>query len=107
MTILSHAIFEKIKRSRRDELTPVNQEIVLADGAPLQVKGRCRLQISLGTFSFNHKVVIDDISTEGILDLDFLKHHKCLVDVSLGKLYVGGMEHELQLQGHLGCFNVS
>ena len=107
MTIFSHAIFEKIERSRRNELTPVKQEIVLADGTPLQVKGRCQLQISLGTFSFTHDVVIADISTEGILGLDFLKQHKCLVDVSLGKLYVGGMEHELQLQGHLGCFNVS
>ena len=45
MTIFSHAIFEKIERSRRDKLTPVKQEIVLADGAPLQVKGRCQLQI--------------------------------------------------------------
>jgi hypothetical protein len=103
MTIFSHAIFEKIERSRRDKLTLVKQEIVLADGAPLQVRGQCQLQISLGTFFFTHDVVITDISTERILGLDFLKQHKCLVDVSLGKLYVGGMEHELQLQGHLGC----
>ena len=25
----------------------------------------------------------------------------------MGKLYVGGIEQELQLQGHLGCFNIS
>lgn len=52
-------------------------------------------------------IVVVDISVDGILGLDFLKQNKCLVDVVLVKMYVEGIEYELQIKGYLGCFRVS
>jgi hypothetical protein len=56
---------------------------------------------------FCFEVVLVDISTDGILGLDFLKRNKCLVDISSVKMYVEGTVPELQLEGHLGFFRVS
>lgn len=107
LTILSHSVYENITKPEEDELTPVTQSIILADGALLQTKGKCDFLISIGNSEFEVTTVVADISADGILGLDFLKQNKCLVDVASAKMYVEGTEHELQLKGHLGCFNVS
>lgn len=107
LTILSHKVYENITKSKGNALAPSTQSIILADGALLQTKGKCDLQINIGSSEFEVTTVVADINTDGILGLDFLKRNKCLVDVASAKMYVEGTEHELQIKGHLGCFSVS
>lgn len=106
MTILYHKGYENITKSKGKALASSTQSIVLADCA-LQAIGKCGIQINIGNSEFEFTIVVADINTDGILSLDFLKKNRCLVDVASAKMYIGESEHELQMKGHLGCFNVS
>jgi hypothetical protein len=66
-------------------LMPVTKKIILADGTPLQVHGKCTFHFALGNHDFSFEAVVADISTDGILGLAFLKCNKCLVVISSAK----------------------
>ena len=52
LTILSYKVYENLTKPEEDELTPVTQSIILADGALLQTKGKCDFLISIGNSEF-------------------------------------------------------
>lgn len=105
MTILYHKGYENITKSKGKALASRTQSIVLADCA-LQAIGKCGIQINIGNSEFEFTIVVADINTDGILSLDFLKKNRCLVDVASAKMCIGESEHELQLNGHLGCVSL-
>lgn len=106
LSILGDRIFEKIKKAGHWCLEPVAQNIVGADGTPLEVKGKGNFRIQLGEYKFECTAVVANIKADGILGLDFLKSSHCLVDISQNKMYIRGVEHELQLRGHIGCSHI-
>ena len=54
------------------------------------VLGSTNLPLQLGTSVFSTAIVIaDDLTTEGILGLDFLESHGCTIDVSRRVLQCG------------------
>ncbi|XP_061165068.1 uncharacterized protein LOC133174043 [Saccostrea echinata] len=97
---------EKVK-SVNIPLETVSQNIVAADGTPLKVKGRGNFLIKLGDHEFDCQAVMANIKTDGILGLDFLQSSQCLVDIARTKMFASGVEHDLHLQGQIGCFRVS
>lgn len=108
LTIRSNKMLENVHGIKAIELKSVTQKIVVADGTPLQVQSKCAFKYTLEDHITTFEAIVAHIGVNGILGLDFLKQNKCLVSVSLhGKMYVGGIENELQLEGHLGCFRVS
>lgn len=76
LIILSYKVYENLTKHEEDELTPVTQSIILADGALLQTEGKCDFLISVGNSEFEVMTVVVDISADGILGLDFLKRNK-------------------------------
>lgn len=107
LTILSDQLYAETNQSGRIGLSPITQKIVGADGAPLTVQGKGLFYIKLGSQEFKTEAVIANIKADGIIGLDFLQTNQCLVDVCKTKMYVHGVEHELELQGNIGCFRVS
>ena len=78
-------------KSRReyDKLEPWTKKLVSVDGSPVSVLGCCRIRITIGSETFHHTVlVVDNLTTEGILGLDFLKEYRCLVDLGENKLKI-------------------
>lgn len=104
---MSYKVYENLIKPDEDALDPSTQSIIIAIGAFLQSKEKCDLQISIGNSEFKFTTVVAHSNTDGILGLNFLKKNRCLVDVASAKKYIRESENELQLKGHLGCFNVS
>lgn len=106
LTILADRIFENMEKAGRISLETVAQNIVGADGTPLEVKGKGNFRIQLGEYKFECTAVVANIKADGILGLEFLKSSHCVIDVSQSKMCIQGVEHELQLQGHIGCSHI-
>ena len=60
------------------------QRLVGVDGTPLQVEGCGKIKLKFGQTVFDHH--IDSLTSEGILGLDFLQRHKCVVNLEEGIL---------------------
>ena len=65
--------------------------------------GCCQIRITMGSNTFHHAVlVVDTLTTEGILGLDFLKKHKCSVDLGENMLKVSQSSVCIPLEHNAG-----
>ena len=56
-------------------------KLISVDGSPLHIHGHAGVKINLGDMEFSHHVVIaEDLSSEGILGLDFLEVQGCTIN---------------------------
>ena len=52
------------------------------DGIPISVRGSTSIQFAMNSMEFEHEfVLVDHITAEAILGLDFLEGNKCVVDL--------------------------
>ena len=59
------------------------QQFVGVNGSPLVIRGWKQVEVNLLQGSFQHKVLVaDSLMSGGILGLDFLQEHGCVVDLS-------------------------
>ena len=107
VTLLSKRVFDQIKNSSEDiTVEESNQEIMTAEGKPLKVYGVANLDITLGLSKYQRKMVVADISVDGILGLDFMNGYNTILNVSEKTLSINGERHSLELEGRLGCYRV-
>ena len=85
LTILNKSVWDKCKQSE-DQLEPWDQQsLVGAEGTTLRVHVSACVQWEVDGKVFSHTVVIvDPLTTEAILGLDFLKG--CMIDLVSHKL---------------------
>ena len=58
------------------------QRLVGVKGTPLQVCGTAQVELKLGEETFQSRVVVvDGLTADVILGLDFLEAHSCTVDI--------------------------
>ena len=62
----------------------------LADGQPLTCYAQVIMPLKIGNVLVNHPVLVSDIADQAILGLDFLKAHKCQIDVSIHEFNILG-----------------
>lgn len=53
------------------------------------------------------EAIVAKLKIDGILGLDFMKAHHCLVDVGKEVLVVNGREKRLSTEGFLGCYRIT
>ena len=57
--------------------------LVEVDGHPIQIRGSVTVPVTFAGTTFNQEFVIaDNITAEGILGMDFLENHKCIVNIA-------------------------
>ena len=73
-------------------------KLVSADGSPLTVHGRARvnLQVEGETMAID-AAIVSPLTTEAILGLDFLREHKALIDIPQKLLYLRDKQCTLPL----------
>ena len=78
------------RHSTVHELEPLLQRrLVSVDGAPLHVFGTAQVSLMVaGVQCTTNLVVVDGLTVEGILGLDFLQQYQCSVDVAKQHLYL-------------------
>ena len=68
------------------------------EGTPLSVRGEANAEVLLGGETFRVSViVVDQLSSDAILGLDFLKDHQCTINIASRELFVNGGELKLPL----------
>ena len=72
------------------------------DGSQLRVFGQARLPLVIGTATISTSVVVvDAMTTEGILGMDFLRQHQCTIDIPCNCLLLANQGIKVPLQGHV------
>ena len=88
VTLLSWAVYERCPSP--SELCPLsNQTLVSVNGAPLAARGSIQTSISINGVPLSASVVVvDGLTSEAILGLDFLQRHHCTIDTESWVLLV-------------------
>lgn len=70
--LLAKRVFDEIKKTH-DILTTEepHQDIMIAEGKPFKLNGTVTLNVTLGSSRCQRKLIIEDITVDGILGLDF------------------------------------
>ena len=85
------------------ELMPAQQQLVGVDGNPLRVRGTAIACISLGGKNFTVTVtIVDDMTAEAILGMDFLAAEDCAIDVGRRTLSIRSQQLQLELHSEKG-----
>ena len=65
--------------------------LVSVDGSALQILGGAKVTLMVGAEAVSSYVVVtDNLTAEGILGIDFLRHNRCIIDLSSSTLTLGG-----------------
>ena len=65
------------------------RRLIGVNGTPLQICGCSTVELAIGTTSFHQQIIIvNDMTTEAILGLDFLEQHKCIIDTNTRMLHI-------------------
>ena len=83
VTLLQTDIWGRIQRQKPSALNPwMGPKLVGADGRPLQVRGCKQLTVTIAGQKFESQVIIaDSLTAEGILGLNLLQAHYCMIDL--------------------------
>ena len=72
------------------KLGMVSEPVVSANGQPLDIKGKCELEIFLGGVSVVHPVLVAaDVTQDCLLGIDFLGKHNCTIDLKGRSIKIG------------------
>ena len=70
-----------------------HSNLVGVDGHPIHVRGVVTIPLTISSTVFNQEFVIaDNITAEGILGMDFLEEHKCILDMAKRQVTVNQSE---------------
>ena len=76
--------------------TSTRRRLVDARGEDIPVFGEATVEICLGDFSTLHTFVEAAIRDDVVLGMDFLEHHRCIVDLRACRLSIAGVSVELE-----------
>ena len=87
ITIMRSGVYKSIPESRRPQLRPVVDIMVLADGeSSLPFDGCARFKVVLDGHTVEHTVWVADIGADAILGLEFMRSHNYHLDIRNGVL---------------------
>ena len=85
-------------------------ELRMADGGVVRTLGSVNLCMKIGTdnLSMEHKMVVAPVEAPAVLGLDFLRAHRCILDVDGCTLRVGGAVHACHsITDMPACYRIS
>ena len=73
-TLVSTALYHRIPEKERPEIGPA-RNMTAADGSPLEVLGRAKFDLELGTLQLRREFTIAGITDDILLGADVLQNH--------------------------------
>jgi len=90
VSLVSSEVWDRIKPSSAPRMNPVGLRLVGVDGAPLHIRGSVIVELEISAKTFKQEVIIvDALTSEGILGLNFLEANNCVLDLGRGELCSG------------------
>ena len=103
VTLLQRRIWDQMKQSEAVLEPWTGQRLVGVEGTPLQVCGTVQVELKLGEEIFQTRVVVvDGLTVDVILGLDFLETHSCTVDIGRKTLHFTNRGTSVILHGSQG-----
>ena len=91
VSLVSSKVWNHIKPSTAPRMNSVNLRLVGVDGAPLQIQGSVTVELEISGKIFKQElIVVNALTSEGILGLNFLEANSCVLDLVWGELLFGG-----------------
>ena len=88
VTLVHYRVLQKAKRDFK--LGLLSEPVVSANGQPLDIKGKCELEIFLGGLTVVHQVLVAaDVMQVCLLGIDFLGKHNCTIDFNRKTIKIG------------------
>ena len=72
--------------------TGVDGEVVSTNDTPVKVFGQTSVQLKIADEAWTQDLIIADIHEDGILGMDFLLKHKCIINLQTRAISIPGME---------------
>jgi len=91
VSLVSSKVWNRIKPPTVPRMNSVNLRLVGVDGAPLQIQGSVTVDLEISGKIFKQElIVVNALTSEGILGLNFLEANSCVLDLARGELLSGG-----------------
>ncbi|CAG2193408.1 unnamed protein product [Mytilus edulis] len=103
VSLISKKMFDSMKSQ---VLSPMDREILTANGSPLILFGKLLIDIDLNGHVCSNIAVVADLNVDGILGIDFQRSHNCVINITKGSIWVNGRENRLHFEGQIGCYRV-
>ncbi|XP_056022140.1 uncharacterized protein LOC130055016 [Ostrea edulis] len=107
VTLMSESLYKRLPMSVRPNLHTVTQNIMTANSTALSVHRKPEFNVYIDQMTHYSEAIVAKLKIDGILGLDFMKAHHCLVDVGIEVLVVNGREKRLSTEGFLGCYRIT
>ena len=83
VSLVSSEVWERIKPPTAPRMNPVGLRLVGVDGAPLQIQGSVTIELEISGKTFKQElIVVNALTSEGILRLNFLEANDCVLDLA-------------------------
>ena len=106
-SLVSKSVFARMRPHKRTELQECPEELVLADGSPLEVAGQVMADLIVGSQIFSHLLIVADLGDiDGIMGLDFMESHETDIRVTRGELVLNLQEIKLHRKELEACARV-
>ena len=91
VSLLSRTAYDRMDKAHETS-TGVDGEVVSTNGTLVKVLGQTSVQLKISDGAWEQDVIIADIHEDGILGMDFLLKHKCIINLKTGAISIPGME---------------
>ncbi|CAG2228362.1 unnamed protein product [Mytilus edulis] len=106
LTLVSSKLYDMLTPLDKSYLSEVKTSVRSVCGTKLELRGKGRFNLHFGPNMLQSEAVVTDLQVDGILGLDFMKRHNCLIDVKNGHFCIGDFRVDLCFQGSIGCYRV-
>ncbi|CAG2224644.1 unnamed protein product [Mytilus edulis] len=106
LTLVSSKLYDMLTPLDKSYLREVKTTVRSVCGNKLELRGKGRFNLHFGPNMLQSEAVVTDLQVDGILGLDFMKRHNCLIDVKNGHFCIGDFKVDLCFQGSIGCYRV-
>ena len=91
-TLISKKKFEEVTQRSLKDLKLEGKNLNTAKGMPLSRQGTVNAHVHMGPVEVKHEISVAEINDEGIIGADFLRSHRCAIDVSESEFKVQGQK---------------
>ena len=88
VTLVHHRVLDRSPKNFK--LSVVGELVVSANGQPLDIRGKCDLEICVDGVNVVHSILVAaDFNQECLLGIDFLGKHGCKIDFEAKSQSIG------------------
>ena len=107
VTIMNQSIYEEINTSQRPELKQSDPQLRTVNGEPLDVFGVANVNIVIDGRQYPQQVTVADIARlQGILGLDFVVTHRCVLYMDKSIMRIDGVPVSMRPGDRKSCAHV-